>query len=361
MGSGLAAGRLVRVLVLALMALVLAAQKSTPPEYATGLEAYERGEFKEAYRLLAKAAQKRHPASVYYRALMLWEGKVGRLNDKTAASWFRFAAAKGHVEAQYMLARVFLSGRGFKRDPVRSRQWLAKTVAQGHAGARLQSAVVELPESADSAARLAALGEATGGDAEAVVAKLIAAAGGGDTWAMAALGDTFIAGGGGLEKAPVVGAAWYERAAELGDDAAMRRLAGWHAAGTHVAKSLDRAAEWLRRSAKAGNADSAYRVGKLHEEVKGGAQAHRATALEWYWQAARGNHGKAMRRMGYILENGSADLVNVVDAFYWFSRAEVAGEPTLADRQRMTKKMNPQQMAAAEQKLAKAKAKGLMK
>ena len=418
MKIGEMAGRLARASFLALMALAVAAQAPVPPEYAAGLEASERGDYGEANRIWAKSARKRHPPSVYYRALMLWEGKVGRLNDSTAASWFRFAANKGHVEAQYMLGRVFLRGRGFKRDSAKAREWLAKAAGQGHDAARLQLALLDLPETADPAARVALLREAAeakvsaayfdlarayelgrgiaahvgeaarwyeaaatagdaratlprarllatgqvpGGDAAVGLALLIEAAGGGDKAAMTVLGDVFIAGGGGLEKSPAIGVAWYERAAELGHDAAMRQLAAWHIDGTHVAKDLDRGADWLRRSAAAGNADSAYRIGKLYDNAVGGTEAHKAAALEWYWRAARKGHGKAMRWLTYLLENGGAGLVDPVDAFYWFSRAEAAGEPTLADRQRLIKVMTPEQMAAAKRKLDKTRAKGLVK
>ncbi len=398
--------------------LLLCAQASAPPEFEAGLQAYEKGDYNAAYRLLAKSAQKRHPASVYYRALILWEGKVGRLNDPTAASWFRFAAAKGHVDAQYMLGRVLLSGRGFKRDPARAREWLTKAAKAGHRRAHFQLNVLNfadsdtpgprfaiLEEAAEkgiedayflvaqayeqgrgtdvdpgeaarwytkasaagdpraklATARLLASGDVPGGDAAAGLAVLIEGAQAGDKLAMMALGDAFIAGGSALAKSVPIGLAWYERAAELGYDPAVLQLATWFTDGTHVAKDLDRAADWLRASAQAGNANSAFRLGKLYDNATGGTQAHKAAALEWYWRAARKGHGEAMRWLAYLLRGGSAGVTDRVDAYYWFARAGAAGQPTKTDIANTASSMSPEELAEAKRKLARAKAKGLMK
>ncbi len=281
-------------LAVALTAVVLlCAQASAPPEFEAGLQAYEKRDYNAAYRLLAKSAQKRHPALVYYRALILREGKIGRLNDSTAASWFRFAAAKGHVDAQYMRGCVFLSGRGFQRDPARAREWLTKAAKAGHRRVHFQLNVLNFADSDVPGARFAILQEAAeagivdayfpvaqayeqgrgtdadpgeavrwynkasaagdpraklatarllvsgdvpGGDVVAGLALLIEGARAGDKLAMVALGYAFIAGGSALAKPVPIGLAWYERAAELGHDPAALQLATRFTDGTHTAK-----------------------------------------------------------------------------------------------------------------------------
>lgn len=141
-----------------------------------GAQAYERGEYEQAFRLLKPAADAGDAGAQLRIGLMYYAGKGTRENDREAFSWFRraaeqglgeaqfqlaamymfgygvtapaaeldreaarwylAAAEQGHIEAQYTVGLMLLAGTGFAQNPDEARLWMQRAAAQGHAQAR---------------------------------------------------------------------------------------------------------------------------------------------------------------------------------------------------------------------------------
>lgn len=148
-------------------------------DYAAGLEAYDRGDFQEAVRILqplaeggdaraqyglgkiletgsgpvpadpgkavfwyGKAAEQGVAAAQNNLALMYAEGR-GVAQDKTqAAALWETAARGGHPQAQFNMGLLFYRGEGVERDAAAATAWFGRAAENGLAEA--QFAVAEM-------------------------------------------------------------------------------------------------------------------------------------------------------------------------------------------------------------------------
>lgn len=121
--------RFLRLLLLALMPLV-----STPllaADFASGMRAYETGNFEAAIRELSPLAEQGNAKAQYQMGLIYHNGDGIPQSYKEASKWFRRAAEKGNVDAQVALGRMFSHGQGITQDWVMAYVWLNLAVAQG--------------------------------------------------------------------------------------------------------------------------------------------------------------------------------------------------------------------------------------
>lgn len=122
-------------MVLALALVSAAAAEARTEDFATGLGAYNRGEFVTAFRIwygLAEAGDARAQAGVGF---MFHRGQGVRSNDREAAEWLRRGADQGQAEAQLMLGTLYFYGRGVPQSYVQAFAWcdLAQTHGQDSA------------------------------------------------------------------------------------------------------------------------------------------------------------------------------------------------------------------------------------
>jgi len=127
-------------------------------------------------------------------------------------------------------------------------------------------------------------------------------------------------------------------AAQRGDEAAERRLAGWARDGVPVAqrelgllyrlraaqdpRKQDEARTLFLRAARQGDAQAQFQLGEL-ERAPGGAGAQDAAG--WYRRAAAQGHAKAALALALMLKNGDGVARDRNAAAHWLDVAAQAG------------------------------------
>jgi tetratricopeptide (TPR) repeat protein len=92
--------------------------------------AIERGDYKEAYRLIKPLAEQGNAEAQYNIGGMYAEGRGVPQNYGKAVKWFRKAAEQGNAMAQYNLGGMYFIGRGVPRDFVLAHMWFNLSVSR---------------------------------------------------------------------------------------------------------------------------------------------------------------------------------------------------------------------------------------
>ena len=133
---GTAGRRMRRV---ALLMAALAATWLAPPAFAgfdEGAVAYERGDYKTAYREFLEAAKQGDVLAQGVLSMMYYEGKGVPRDYAEAARWLRQAAEQGDPGAQNRLGEMYAEGEGVSRDYVEATRWYRQAAEQGNAVAQ---------------------------------------------------------------------------------------------------------------------------------------------------------------------------------------------------------------------------------
>jgi len=128
------------VLKLVLIFLVFSARYAVaapPPDdmpaYFKGLDAYHKGDYATALRLLRPLADQGDADAQWSIGHLYAEGGLGVPQDyQQAVLWYRKAAEQGsNAYAQTTLGRMYASGRGVPQDFVRAHMWFNLAAAKG--------------------------------------------------------------------------------------------------------------------------------------------------------------------------------------------------------------------------------------
>ena len=121
-------------------ALSLAAQSafaSHPSHLVEGIQAYENGQFKQAYTVFASHADTTNPKALYYLSALYLSGKGVEQDEFKAFEYCKRAAEEGLVEAQFQLGVMYLEGVGMMyEDEILALEWLWRAADNGHEHAR---------------------------------------------------------------------------------------------------------------------------------------------------------------------------------------------------------------------------------
>ncbi|WP_342642309.1 tetratricopeptide repeat protein [Rhodoligotrophos ferricapiens] len=113
--------------------------------------------------------------------------------------------------------------------------------------------------------------------------------------------------------------------ASRGNDVAQCALGIAYETGNGVKRDLRRAAELYQQSAKSGNVDAQYRLGRLLEVGDERLPADPAFAVSMYQTAARYGQIEAQYRLGYALQHGIGIEKDAGQAVIWYRRAAEHG------------------------------------
>jgi len=222
-----------------------------------GVEAYQKGEYKTAYREFRKAAFKGQADSQYNLAIMLYEGK-GIARDKgEAIYWLLQSAEQGDVSAQYNLGVLYstdktlpdetpkmdhgvlyfeVNPRG-KSNMQKAFDWYKKAAEQGHESSQLNLGVMYNQ-------------------------------------------------GRGVKRDYVEAAHWYEKAAAQGNAKAQLNLGILYDQGLGMKKDIMKAAEYYRQAAERGIRDAQYNLGIIYFNGEGGIAQDYQESYAWLSLAA---------------------------------------------------------------------------
>ena len=114
--------RLAAAVMLILSLLVSGLAIAGPSEDAK--QAYDRGDYKTAYRLNKSLAERGSPVAQSNLGLMYYHSRGVSQDYAEATKWFRKAADQGDADAQYSLGLMYAIGKGVPQDYVLAYMWL---------------------------------------------------------------------------------------------------------------------------------------------------------------------------------------------------------------------------------------------
>ena len=127
-------------------------------DYQDGWDAYERQDYKTAYKLWLPLAEQGDAIAQYNLGSMYSNGQGVPQDDKEAVRLYRLSAEQGHAKAQYNLALKFDNGQGVPQDYVLAHMWWNLSGSNGFKDAVTNRNVVEKrmsPSQIEKAQRLA--------------------------------------------------------------------------------------------------------------------------------------------------------------------------------------------------------------
>ncbi|MDL2284681.1 sel1 repeat family protein [Oxalobacter sp. OttesenSCG-928-P03] len=177
-----------------------------------GVAYYQKGEYKKAFGVLKRLAERGNPEAQFLLAEMYLTGKGIRIDERLAGKWMLKAAEDGHADAQFAVGLFYRDGFGeFSQSYSRAFYWYEKAARQGEMRAQLM------------------------------------------------MGQCYDEGTGvTLDRAEAVN--WYRKAAEQGSATAQFRMGKAFELGDGAAVSADEARLWYGRAAAQGNADAIERL-----------------------------------------------------------------------------------------------------
>src|SRR5512143_870522 len=94
--------------------------------------AFNRGDYKTAYRLIKPLAEQGLPMAQYNLGIMYYNGQGVPQDYPEAVKWFRKAADQGDADAQFILGVIYTLGQGVPQGYAEALKWFRKAADQGH-------------------------------------------------------------------------------------------------------------------------------------------------------------------------------------------------------------------------------------
>jgi len=108
---------------------------------ATGMRAYNDGDFAQARRLWTPLAQAGDPRAQYMLGYMAENGQGRAWSNHDAAAWYRLAANQSYPQAQLALGELYQRGMGVPRDPGQAAAQFQQAAEEGYGPAQFQYAL----------------------------------------------------------------------------------------------------------------------------------------------------------------------------------------------------------------------------
>jgi len=115
---------------------------SLAADFATGLNAYKKGDYATAAKEWRPLADQGDPAVQFNLGLLYLDGQGVPMDLDQAVKWFTRSAEQGYDKAQLNLGAMYSVGKGVKRDYVQAYKWLNICAAQGNAKCAAQRDLV---------------------------------------------------------------------------------------------------------------------------------------------------------------------------------------------------------------------------
>jgi TPR repeat protein len=142
-----------RLLAAAIAVLVAAPPGARADDFATGLDAFNSGDYATAFanwRPMAQHGDARSQASLGF---LYYAGKGVPRDDQKSLLWFGRAAEAGQPTAQFFLGLHYYYGRGVRRDLARAYSWCDIALTNGYSESLFCRDTVALEMSADDVRR----------------------------------------------------------------------------------------------------------------------------------------------------------------------------------------------------------------
>jgi TPR repeat protein len=322
---------LMRIFLLATTALLLAAQLTvTQPalaDYKAAEERLQAGDVPGAMPLLAEEAKLGNPVAAFNLAKIYEDGSGGAQDFSQAATYYKIAA-EIDTAPRYNGA------------------------ALGPQGPELIAAAQKYGQFA--LGRFYETGKGVPQDSQEAVFWYTRAADLGLQQAMLKLALLYrtglpgAEGTAGIAADPAQAVVWLEKAATLGNVAAMNELGRAYLAGEGVLANARVAAEWFEKAAATGSLTAEYSLGSIYR-IGFGGQPDFIRAARHFERAANGKESASMVALGDLYANGQGVPQDRVQALTWYKLAALYGQPEGGKRgEVLAASMSPEEQAQAK-------------
>ena len=117
--------------------------------------------------------------------------------------------------------------------------------------------------------------------------------------------------------------------------------------GDGVTQNYRKAAKWVRRAAKQGNAEAQYSLGLMYNHGEGVPQDYQK-ALKWYRLAAERGHAPAQNNLGVMYDDGDGVPQDYIQANKWLNLADPRSPGEVMDNYRLLRDKLAEIMTAAQ-------------
>ncbi len=118
---------------------------------------------------------------------------------------------------------------------------------------------------------------------------------------------------------------WYEKAAKQGYAVAQFNVGISHEYGQGTVKDIQKAFFWFTEAAKQGHIDAQFKLGFMYANGQGITKDVRQAAI-WYEKAAEQGHIDAQFNLGFMYEDGQGITKDVRQAAIWYEKAAEQGD-----------------------------------
>ncbi len=101
-------------------------------EHELGMEAFKKGQYTEAFRLIKVSAENGSVESQFILSTMYRHGLGIEADEYAGFFWCKKAAEEEHVEAQFQLGLMYLGGEGVTEDETEAQEWLWAAAERGY-------------------------------------------------------------------------------------------------------------------------------------------------------------------------------------------------------------------------------------
>ena len=129
------------VRVLLLIAINLS-NDTAVADFNTGLDAYQKGDFKTALKEWLPEAEKGDPHAQHMMGFLYANGRGVELKPEQTVHWWQKAASQGFAPAQYTLGSLYRKGLGVPYNPQTAASWIERAADAGYPNAQYDIGVM---------------------------------------------------------------------------------------------------------------------------------------------------------------------------------------------------------------------------
>ena len=312
-------------------------------------------DYPEAVKWFRKAADQGNAHAQYSLGVCYAKRQGVEKDYPEAVKWWRKAAEHGNADAQSSLGGCYYRGQGIEKDYAAAAKWYRKAAEQGDADAQCNLGVCY-----DH-------GQGVEQDQAEAVKWFRKAAEHGDADAQSGLGGCYYRGQG-VEGDFQQADKWYRKAAEQGSLEAQCGLGTMyylralvsdgaakgtsHPPATDTTKDYLEAAKWFRQAAEKGHPGAQAGLGGILLNGRGVAVDH-AEALKWLRRSANQGNALGQSSLGECYEEGKGVPQDFLEAYKWYNLAGAESSHSASQRQALTSRMTPEQIAEAQRRSAR--------
>ncbi|WP_084473728.1 tetratricopeptide repeat protein [Deinococcus ficus] len=329
--------------ILMVGALLGSAALAGTPE---GVRFYDAKNYAAALTELQPAAQRGDAQAMLYLAWMFLDGLGVPKDAPRAFQWALKSAEAGNARAMNQVGRQYALGQGVEADPVKAYSYfrqgaeagemramhnLANGYANGAGGlpVDLTLAFTWYKRAADLGLALShgpvsdayRQGRGVEKNERLALTYLERGVAAGDGYSLWRMGTVVQAGALGLAQDKPRAVSLFTQAANAGYAEGLTTLGDIAAADGQADKAL----EYYRQGAAAGNMQAMYRLGQAYDNASFGLTRDAVQAFDWYRTAADAGHAAAMTSTGYRYERGLGTKADPARALEYYRKGAAAG------------------------------------